>query len=39
MFSRVLFRIGTLYQKVIEKFRLTQPLQGWIFCVVAKPRA
>lgn len=39
MFSRVLFRLGTLYQKVIEKFRLTQPLQGWIFCVVAKPRA
>ena len=36
-FNRVLFWLGSLYQKAIEKFALTQPLQGWIFCVVEKP--
>lgn len=37
MFNRVLFWAGSLYQKAIEKFALTQPLQGWIYCVVEKP--
>ena len=36
-FNRVLFWAGSLYQKAIEKFELTQPLQGWIYCVVEKP--
>ena len=37
MFNRVLFWVGSMYQKAIEKSRLTQPLQGWIFCVIQKP--
>jgi len=36
-FNRVLFWIGSIYQKIIERFRITQPLQGWIFCVLQKP--
>jgi SAM-dependent methyltransferase len=37
VFNRVLFWLGSVYQKAIEKFALTQPLQGWIFCVLKKP--
>lgn len=37
VFNRVLFWLGSLYQKAIEKFALTQPLQGWIFCTLRKP--
>ncbi len=37
MFNRVLFWAGSLYQKAIERFALTRPLQGWIYCEVAKP--
>lgn len=37
VFNRVLFWLGSIYQKVIEKFALTQPLQGWIFCTLKKP--
>jgi SAM-dependent methyltransferase len=36
VFNRVLFWIGSMYQKLIEKFPLTRPLQGWIYCVLAK---
>ncbi len=39
MFNRVLFWAGSIYQKLIEKFSITQPLQGWIYCVVEKPQA
>jgi len=35
-FNRVLFWLGSMYQKTIERFRLTQPLQGWIYCVLTK---
>ncbi len=38
VFNRVLFWLGSLYQKAIERFALTRPLQGWIFCVLEKPR-
>ena len=38
MFNRVLFWFGSLYQKAIERFAITQPLQGWIYCVVEKPQ-
>ena len=38
MFNRVLFWLGSLYQKAIERFAITQPLQGWIYCVVEKPQ-
>lgn len=38
MFNRVLFWAGSLYQKAIERFALTRPLQGWIYCEVAKPK-
>ena len=37
VFNRVLFWLGSLYQKAIEKFALTRPLQGWIFCTLKKP--
>ena len=37
VFNRVLFWLGSVYQKTIEKFALTQPLQGWIFCTLKKP--
>jgi SAM-dependent methyltransferase len=37
VFNRVLFWLGSLYQKAIERFALTRPLQGWIFCVLKKP--
>jgi SAM-dependent methyltransferase len=37
VFNRVLFWLGSIYQKAIEKFALTQPLQGWIFCTLKKP--
>ncbi|MEL7190210.1 MAG: class I SAM-dependent methyltransferase [Pseudomonadota bacterium] len=37
MFNRVLFWLGSLYQKAIEKYELTQPLQGWMYCVVEQP--
>lgn len=37
MFNRVLFWAGSLYQKAIERFALTRPLQGWIYCEVSKP--
>lgn len=37
VFNRVLFWLGSIYQKTIEKFALTQPLQGWIFCTLKKP--
>lgn len=36
VFNRVLFWLGSVYQKAIERFALTKPLQGWIFCVLAK---
>jgi SAM-dependent methyltransferase len=36
VFNRVLFWLGSMYQKAIEKFALTQPLQGWIFCILEK---
>jgi SAM-dependent methyltransferase len=36
VFNRVLFWLGSMYQKVIEKFSFTQPLQGWIYCVLEK---
>jgi SAM-dependent methyltransferase len=36
VFNRVLFWIGSMYQKLIEKFSFTQPLQGWIYCVLQK---
>jgi SAM-dependent methyltransferase len=38
-FNRALFWLGSLYQKTIEKFALTRPLQGWIYCVMEKPGA
>lgn len=37
VFNRMLFWLGSLYQKTIEKFAVTQPLQGWIYCVLEKP--
>jgi SAM-dependent methyltransferase len=37
VFNRVLFWLGSIYQKAIEKFALTQPLQGGIFCTLKKP--
>ncbi len=37
VFNRVLFWLGSVYQKTIEKFAITRPLQGWIFCVLQKP--
>lgn len=36
VFNRVLFWLGSLYQKAISSFSLTKPLQGWIFCVLQK---
>lgn len=39
VFNRALFWLGSLYQKAIEKFALTRPLQGWIYCVLEKPAA
>jgi len=36
VFNRVLFWLGSLYQKAIERFSVTRPLQGWIFCVLEK---
>jgi len=39
VFNRALFWLGSMYQKTIEKFPLTKPLQGWIFCVLTKPAA
>jgi SAM-dependent methyltransferase len=38
-FNRALFWLGSMYQKTIEKFALTRPLQGWIYCVMQKPAA
>jgi SAM-dependent methyltransferase len=37
VFNRGLFWLGSMYQKAIEKFALTRPLQGWIFCILRKP--
>ena len=37
VFNRVLFWLGSVYQKVIERFSVTRPLQGWIVCVLEKP--
>jgi hypothetical protein len=37
VFNRALFWLGSMYQKAIEKFAATRPLQGWIFCVLEKP--
>jgi SAM-dependent methyltransferase len=37
VFNRALFWLGSMYQKAIEKFDVTKPLQGWIFCVLEKP--
>jgi SAM-dependent methyltransferase len=37
VFNRVLFWLGSMYQKAIEKFAITQPLQGWIYCELEKP--
>lgn len=37
VFNRMLFWLGSMYQKTIERFALTQPLQGWIYCVLEKP--
>ena len=37
VFNRVLFWLGSIYQKMIERFAVTRPLQGWIFCVLKKP--
>ena len=39
VFNRALFWLGSMYQKAIEKFALTRPLQGWIHCVLEKPAA
>ncbi len=39
MFNRVLFWLGSIYQKMIEKYELTQPLQGWMYCVVEQPES
>lgn len=36
VFNRVLFWLGSVYQKAIERFAATKPLQGWIFCVLEK---
>ncbi len=36
VFNRALFWLGSMYQKTIERFSLTQPLQGWIFCVLER---
>lgn len=38
VFNRVAFWLGSMYQKAIDRFELTKPLQGWIFCVMEKPR-
>ena len=38
-FNRALFWLGSMYQKAIEKFAATRPLQGWIYCVLEKPAA
>jgi len=35
-FSRTLFFIGSIYQKLISKFAILYPLQGWILCVLRK---
>jgi Methylase involved in ubiquinone/menaquinone biosynthesis len=37
VFNRVLFWLGSVYQKAIARFALTRPLQGWIVCVLEKP--
>lgn len=37
MFNRALFWLGSVYQKTIEKYELTRPLQGWMYCVVEQP--
>ncbi|MDE2595369.1 MAG: class I SAM-dependent methyltransferase [Sphingomonadales bacterium] len=37
VFNRVAFWLGSMYQKAIERFAVTRPLQGWIFCVLEKP--
>ncbi len=39
VFNRALFWLGSMYQKTIEKFAVTRPLQGWIYCVLEKPVA
>jgi len=36
-FSRVLFWLGSVYQKFIERHAILHPLQGWILCVLRKP--
>ena len=38
MFNRVLFWLGSLYQHMIASVPFLRPLQGWIFCVLEKPR-
>ena len=37
VFNRVAFWLGSMYQKAIERFELTKPLQGWVFCELEKP--
>ncbi|MEL7198024.1 MAG: hypothetical protein AAGL10_06890 [Pseudomonadota bacterium] len=39
MFNRVLFWLGSLCQTTIEKYELTRPLQGWMYCVVQQPES
>jgi SAM-dependent methyltransferase len=39
VFNRALFWLGSMYQKTIEKFAVTRPLQGWVFCVLERPVA
>jgi SAM-dependent methyltransferase len=39
VFNRALFWLGSMYQKAIERFEATRPLQGWIFCILEKPVA
>ena len=38
-FNRALFWLGSMYQKAIEKFAATRPVQGWIYCDLEKPAA
>jgi len=35
-FNRVLFWMGSRYQKIIENVPALHPLQGWIFCIIEK---
>jgi len=39
VFNRVLFWLGALYERIIRRFEVLHPLQGWVFCVLRKPEA